>query len=207
MPIEGLYVILDGSKLAEEVLKGGCKILQLRNKTATTLQLFREAQIIRELTKKYDATFIVNDRIDIALAVDADGVHLGKEDLPLSVARRLLPGKIIGFSADTLDEAWEAERLGADYISLGPIFPTQSKPDAGPVVGLETLAKVKRNLSRPLVAIGGINKYNIIETVKHGADAIAVISAVVSSPNPRQEVEQLIALFKRAKEEMNESKD
>lgn len=198
--IKGIYVILDSSKLGNEVLDGGCRLLQLRNKTAPTLWLYEEARRLREMTKRYNAIFIVNDRVDIALAVDADGVHLGKDDLPIGIARKLLKNKIIGFSADTIGEALQAEKEGADYISLGPIFPTQTKPDAGPVIGLETLAKLKPMLKVPLVAIGGINKYNLIEVVKSGADAVAVVSAVSSSPLPRQAVEELIALFQRAKE-------
>jgi len=206
--IKGLYVILEGAQLAKEVLEGGCKILQLRNKNATDRQLYEEARKLRELTREHKAIFIVNDRIDIALAVDADGVHLGKDDMPVPVARKLLPNKIIGFSADTIDEALQAEKEGADYVSLGPIFPTSSKPDAGPVVGLERLAELKSKLSVPLVAIGGISKYNLIEVVRSGADAVAVISAVSSSPSPRQAVEELISLFNLAKEEIaSEGKD
>lgn len=199
--IKGIYIILDSSKLGNEVLDGGCRLLQLRNKTATSLWLYEEAKRLREITKRYKAIFIINDRVDIALAVDADGVHLGRDDLPIRIARELLKNKIIGFSADTIEEALQAEKEGADYISLGPIFPTQTKPDAGPVVGLKTLAKLKPILKVPLVAIGGINKYNLIEVVKSGADAVAVISAVCSSPSPRQAVEELVALFQRAKED------
>ncbi len=201
--IKGLYVILENSTLAKDVLEGGCSLLQLRNKTATTLQLLEEARKLRELTALYKAIFIVNDRVDIALAVNADGVHLGKEDLPIPIARKLLGKRIIGFSSDNIEEALRAQREGADYISIGPIFPTQSKPDAGPLVGLETLRELRSKLSIPLVAIGGINKYNLIEVVKSGADAVAVISAVSSSASPRQAVEELLALFNKAKEEIN----
>lgn len=201
-PIQGLYVILEDAGLAKDVLEGGCNILQLRNKTATTLQLFEEAQKLRELTRLYNALFIVNDRVDIALAVDADGIHLGRDDLPLPIARKLLGEKIIGFSVDNIEEALKAQGEGANYVSLGPIFPTKSKPDAGPVVGLRILRELKSRLSIPLVAIGGITKYNLIEVVKNGADAVAVISAVSSSPSPYQAVKELIALFNKAKEEM-----
>jgi len=202
MLIQGLYVILENAAPAKDILEGGCRILQLRNKTATTLQLFEESEKMVNLTKRYNAIFIVNDRVDIALAVNADGVHLGKEDLPLTIARKLLPDKIIGFSADNIEEALKAQKEGADYVSLGPIFPTQTKPDAGPVVGLAMLSELKSKLSIPLVAIGGINKYNLTQVVKSGADAIAVISAVSSSSSPREAVEDLILLFKKAREEM-----
>ncbi|MBC7329281.1 thiamine phosphate synthase [bacterium] len=201
MKIKGLYVILENSLFAEEVLQGGCRIIQLRNKRASTLQLYEEAMKLRELTNRYNALLIINDRIDIALSCEADGVHLGKEDLPLPVARKLMGKRIIGFSVDNLEEALKAQSEGADYVSLGPIFPTTSKADAGQPVGLKELANVRHRIHIPLVAIGGLNRYNLIEVVKNGADAVAVISAVSQSPSPRQAVEELISLFNKAMEE------
>ncbi|MGC9003212.1 MAG: thiamine phosphate synthase [bacterium] len=199
--IKGLYVIIEDSRYAEDVLRGGCSILQLRNKNASTAFLFEEGKKLRELTRRYNALFIVNDRVDLALACEADGVHLGKEDLPIRIARKLLGKRIIGFSVDNLEEALMAQKEGADYVSLGPIFPTQSKPDAGQPVGLEELARVRRHIHLPLVAIGGINEYNLIKVVKNGADAVAVISAVSHSPSPRQAVEALLSLFEKAMRE------
>jgi thiamine-phosphate pyrophosphorylase len=201
MEIKGLYVILENTLYSEEVLEGGCRIIQLRNKKASTIQIYEEAMKLRKITHNYNALLIINDRVDIALSCEADGVHLGKEDLPLPVARKLLGKRIIGFSVDNLEEALQAQEEGADYVSLGPIFPTLSKADAGLPVGLEELANVRRHISLPLVAIGGINRYNLIDVVKNGADAVAVISAVSQSPSPRQAVEELVRLFNKAMEE------
>jgi thiamine-phosphate pyrophosphorylase len=185
----GLYVITDEKlskglthpQIARQAIEGGADVIQLRDKTSDCHYLGRCATEIRNIAKEADVPFIVNDRLDIALQTRADGVHLGQDDTPLKFARRIVPkGFIIGVSAGTLDEARKAERNGADYIGLGPVFPTTSKRDAGAVCGLDLLREVKSRISIPVVAIGGIGMHNAAEVIAAGADGIAVISAVVS---------------------------
>jgi thiamine-phosphate pyrophosphorylase len=185
----GLYVITDEKlskglthlEIARRAIAGGADVIQLRDKNADCHYLGRCAAEIRVIAKEAGVPFIVNDRLDIALQARADGVHLGQEDTPLKFARRLVPkGFVIGVSAGTLDEARKAERGGADYIGLGPVFPTTSKCDAGAVCGLNLLREVKSLVSIPVVAIGGIDMHNAVEVIAAGADGIAVISAVVS---------------------------
>lgn len=195
--ISGLYVILDSARLAEEVLEGGCRLIQLRNKKLSDASLLEEALKLREITRRKGALLIINDRLDIALIAEADGLHLGKDDVPIEKARKFFGDRIIGFSADNLEEALEAERRGADYVSIGPIFPTQSKEDLPPPLGTDILSSLRTRLSVPIVAIGGINESNIQKVVEKGASAVAVISAVCSAPSPRQAVERLVHLIKQ----------
>jgi thiamine-phosphate pyrophosphorylase len=185
----GLYVITDEKlskglthpQIASLAIAGGADVIQLRDKTCDCAYFGRCATEIRDITKKAGVSFIVNDRLDIALQTGADGVHLGQEDMPLKFARRVAPkGFVIGISAGTLEEALEAERDGADYIGLGPVFSTTSKDDAGAVCGLDLLREVKARVSIPVVAIGGIGMHNAAGVIAAGADGIAVISAVVS---------------------------
>ncbi|MCR4420502.1 MAG: thiamine phosphate synthase [Clostridia bacterium] len=195
MKLGRLYVIVDAEvagrrpleEVTGEVLAGGAEVIQLRAKTWPARRLLEVGRNMLELCRRRGVPFLVNDRADIARALGADGVHLGQDDLPLEAARRLLgPGRIIGLSVDTLEEALAAEAAGADYVSLGPIFPTATKPDAGPVVGLEGLARVRAGVSLPLVAIGGINADNAARVLAAGADTVAVIGAVVGADNVRE---------------------
>jgi thiamine-phosphate pyrophosphorylase len=170
--------------IAEEALKGGAGMIQLRDKRRSGVELYNIATRINKLCKNLGSTFIVNDRLDIALASGADGVHLGQQDLPLTAARRLAPSPfIIGISVKTVEEAIEAEKNGADYLGVGPVYPTGTKPDAGPDIGPGLIKSISENTKIPIIAIGGINLLNAIEVIKAGADGIAVISAVVCSPD------------------------
>lgn len=165
--------------VAVAALDGGATVIQLRDKTASTRTLIEEGMALRTLTRERGALLIVNDRLDVALAVDADGAHVGQDDMPAEIARHLLgAGRVLGVSAGTLEEAEQAARAGADYIGVGPIFPTPSKADAGPATGTRLLAQIARSMSIPLVAIGGITKENAAEVIRSGAQGIAVISAV-----------------------------
>jgi thiamine-phosphate pyrophosphorylase len=194
-----LYVITDEkvglsrshSFLAEEALKGGATAIQLRDKEKGGRELYRIGVKIRELTRRYKALFIVNDRLDIAMAVGADGVHLGTEDLPVSVARRIA-GKnfIIGASVSSPEEALLAEKEGADYISAQSIFRTSSKENVK-IIGLEGLRSIINASSLPVIAIGGINKDNVKDVIRNGAKGIAVISAAVSEEDVKKAVEEL----------------
>ena len=168
-PLWDLYVITDealaGGRSHEEqtraALAGGARVIQLRDKTATTARLFEAAAAMRRLTREAGALLIINDRLDIALASDADGVHVGPDDLPVAVARRLLPGRIVGASAGTVDEAIAAERDGADYLGVGAVYEARgSKADAGSPVGPERVAVVRAAVTLPMVGICGIKAAN-----------------------------------------------
>jgi len=186
-----LYVITDEQlsngrshiEIARFAIEGGADVIQLRDKTASSRKLYEDAIAIRKITRDADVSFIVNDRLDIALAVDADGVHVGQKDLPAKVARRLIGSdKILGVSAETVEQAIQAEQDGADYLGVGPIFEARStKPDASEPMGLVLLREVQCRCKIPVIAIGGINQQNASETIQAGADGIAVISAIVSA--------------------------
>ena len=165
-------------------LAGGAGVIQLRDKTATSRRLYEAAVAMRSLTRAAGALLIVNDRVDIALAADADGVHVGPDDLPVAVTRRLLPGRIVGASAGTVAEAVAAERDGADYLGVGAIYEARgSKADAGAPVGPERVAAVRAAVRLPVVGIGGIKADNAAPVIAAGADGGAVITAVVAAPD------------------------
>lgn len=187
-----LYVITDAKlsrgrshrEVIRAAIHGGATVVQYREKEGTTRRLVEEARALLKLAHQMGVPFIVNDRVDIALAVDADGVHVGQDDMPAPIARKLMgPGKIIGVSAANLEEALQAERDGADYIGAGPIFATPTKPDAAPPIGLEGLAEICRQVSIPVIAIGGINEENAAAVIRAGAAGVAVVSAIVAAPD------------------------
>jgi thiamine-phosphate pyrophosphorylase len=206
--MDGLYVILDRQSLAGtdeldiagQIIEGGARVIQFRDKQSKKKELLLVARKVRELCRKADTLFIMNDYLDLAMAVDADGLHVGQEDLPLSVVRRELPiDKIVGCSVTTLSQATKAQAEGADYIAVGSIFPTATK-EGITVVGVDMLRKLRGTLSTPLVAIGGINQNNIGEVLSAGADAVAVISAVLGGEDVEGAVRKLIAEIDLAKE-------
>lgn len=186
-----LYVITDERlgrgrshlAIAEAAIRGGADVIQLRDKTAPGRRLYEVARQLRTLTREAGVSFIVNDRLDIALAADADGLHLGQDDLPAAAARALMgPGMILGVSAETVEEAAAAERDGADYLGVGPVFDArETKPDAGEPRGVGLIAGLRRHSRLPIVAIGGIGAGNAGKARQAGADAVAVISAVVAA--------------------------
>ncbi|HAS27689.1 MAG TPA: thiamine phosphate synthase [Dehalococcoidia bacterium] len=198
--IKGLYVIVDTDSLkgrnhldiAKKILEGGTKIVQLRDKTTHKKDLLSIAVELNRLCREYNALFIVNDYIDIAIASDADGVHIGQDDIPLPIARRLMPmDKIIGYSVYTPEEAVNAQQDGADYIATSAIYPTCSKADVK-VIGLEGLQRIKDKSIVPLVGLGGITYDNISEVISYGADSVAVISAILGARSPDEATRQLI---------------
>jgi thiamine-phosphate pyrophosphorylase len=206
----GLYVIVDTQALKKrnhldithQIINGGAGIIQLRDKMLDHGQLLPIAQEMKQLCAENDVLFIVNDYIDVALAVQADGLHVGQTDLPVPIIRKLVPmDMLIGCSVDTVAQAKKAQADGADYVALGAIFPTPSKKTE--VVGLSPLIKVKRAVSIPVVAIGGITGANINEVKTAGADAAAVISAVLGAPSPRKAVTELIKAFEVRNEQTN----
>jgi thiamine-phosphate pyrophosphorylase len=207
--ISGLYVILDRQFLAGrdeldiagQIIEGGARVIQLRDKQSKKGGLLLVAQKLKDLCSQAGVLFIVNDYLDLAMAVDADGLHIGPEDLPLPVVRRELPiDKIVGCSVTTVSQATKAQNEGADYIAVGSIFPTTTKKGVT-VVGVDILKELKRILSAPLVAIGGINQNNVGEVVAAGADAVAVISAVLGEEDVKGAVQELIAKMDLAKGE------
>ena len=184
-----VYVITDRSlsmgRSNEEVIRraiaGGADVVQFRAKEGSTADVYREALRLRRVTRATDTPFIINDRVDVALAVDAEGVHLGQDDLPLTVARRILgPNKMVGASTHSFEQALSAAREGAHYVSVGPVFPTRTK-EAGPPVGIDLIRHIKGHVAVPVVAIGGIGSENVAQVLQAGADGVAVISAVVSA--------------------------
>ncbi len=199
--LTGLYAIIDSEALggrshievASQLIQGGAKIIQFRDKLRDKSERLSITQGLKELCSKHGVLFIVNDYIGLVLATDADGLHLGQKDLPVSVTRRLLPiDKLIGCSVNTVDQAVTAQSDGADYIAVGSIYPTSSKEGAV-VVGLEGLRQIKQAVSLPLVAIGGISKDNAAEVLAAGADAVAVISAILNAEDMEEATRQIIA--------------
>lgn len=197
---EGLSRGLTHAELARQAVAGGADVIQLRDKEKSGRELFFIGAEVREICRSAGALFIVNDRLDVALACGADGVHLGQDDLPVAAARTIAPrGFIIGVSVGSAEQAVKAERDGADYVGFGPVFSTASKADVGVERGLADLGIVRRNLSVPVVAIGGINKRNAQDVVRAGADGISVISAVVSQEDVTAAAAELKALIAEAK--------
>ncbi|HHT75043.1 MAG: thiamine phosphate synthase [Methanomassiliicoccaceae archaeon] len=204
-----LYVVTDRKQakgrshheVVEMALAGGADVIQLRDKDMDDRGLLALASDLRELTARMGALLIVNDRPDIALASNADGVHLGQDDMPVAAVRRILPpSMIVGASVGTVSEAVRAEEEGASYVALSPVFSTGSKDDAGPGRGLEMLSRMKDAVSIPVVAIGGIDGSNAASVIEAGADGIAVISAVVSQDDieaSARSLRQIVAEAKR----------
>jgi thiamine-phosphate pyrophosphorylase len=191
--VRGVYLVTDrtlcGNKSLDDVvlqaLQGGVMCIQLREKDVSTRFFVEEARKIKALTAQFRVPLIINDRIDVALAGEADGVHIGQEDMPYAVARNLMgPHAIIGLSVETWDDVVQAEELDVDYLGVSPIFETPTKTDTKGSWGLEGLARIKAYSRHPLVAIGGLNASNAADAVMAGADGIAVVSAICAAPDP-----------------------
>lgn len=198
-----LYLVTDNSdneekflKTIEEAIQGGTTVVQIREKTADTLDFYNLALKVKEITTKYGVALIINDRVDVALAIDADGVHVGQSDMPCDVTRRLIgEDKILGVSAHTIEEAQKAERDGADYIGSGAVFPTSTKADANRVTK-EELKEIVKSINIPVVAIGGISEENAHELADTGIAGLSVVSAIMSSENPKKASQNLLNIFK-----------
>ena len=203
-----LYVVTDralarGRATADVVraaVAGGATCVQLREKECGTREFLEEARAVRAALRGTGVPLIVNDRVDVALAVGADGVHLGQRDLPIAAARRLGPPSwIIGVSAESVADAVRAERDGADYVGASPVFATPTKADHAPPLGLEGLRAIRAAVKIPLVAIGGIHAGNARETIRAGADGLAVVSAIVAADSPREAARALKSEIDAAK--------
>ena len=194
-PIGRLHVLTDTvmqtrfshSDLARLALRGGADTIQFRQKTGSTREMIRIAAQMKQLCSDYGVPLIVNDRVDVAIAAEADGVHLGQEDFPVPLARELLgEEKIIGASASDIIEGQKCLEEGADYIGFGPVYPTTSKDDAGAVKGVNTLTQIVEAVPAPIIAIGGISSNHVSEILQAGAHGIAVISSVCCQEDPEQ---------------------
>lgn len=199
-----LYLITDRNQtgslrlldVVEDALKGGVRGVQLREKDLSSRELYELAYDLRKLTEKYAARLIINDRVDIALAVDADGVHLGLNSLPIHRVRRLLGNsRLIGLSCHNQVNAIMAQENGADFITFGPVYYTPSKANYGKPVGVEKLETVSHLLDIPVFALGGIKKENIHEVIAAGAAGIALVSAIIAADDPGKEAAEMIALL------------
>jgi thiamine-phosphate diphosphorylase len=203
-----VYVILDrrflrGRSLldvARAVLRGGATILQLREKEGATREMIELARGLLEVTREAGVPLIINDRADVALAVGAEGVHVGPDDLPPEVARRLMgPERVVGFSAGTVEEALAGQQAQVDYLGVGDVFGTRTKPDAGEPIGVEGLRSIAAAVRIPVVAIGGVTAENAAQAIRAGAAGVAVISAVLSAPDPEEATRELARRVAEAK--------
>lgn len=206
MPVDySLYLVTDRGilgdrdffKAVEAAIKGGVTVVQLREKDISSLDFYNIAVKLKELVHRYNVPLIINDRLDIALAVDADGLHIGQSDLPVEVARRLLPGKILGYSVSNVEEARYGQKNGADYLGAGAVYATGSKADAGNPIGVEMVRKIKQSVALPVVGIGGIGLSNIEEIKTAGIEGVSIISAILGSPDIEGTSRRLINLWRK----------
>jgi len=186
--------------IVEQAVKGGVTMVQLREKNCSTLEFVKLAISLKKLLAHFRVPLIINDRLDVALASDADGLHIGQEDMPCNIARKILGNdKIIGLSVESFDQALEANNLDVDYIGISPVFVTGTKPELTSALGLAGIRKISGVSKHPVVAIGGINAKNAAEVLMAGADGLAVVSAIVSADDPMKaarELRKIIDIFK-----------
>jgi thiamine-phosphate pyrophosphorylase len=206
-----LYLVTDqklclGRELIEVVMEavaGGVSIVQIREKDSDTRDFFQLAMAMKKQLEKTNVPLIINDRVDVAIAVDADGVHVGQTDLPCAVAREMIgPEKILGVSINTFEQIEEVHKLNINYLSLSPVFPTPTKPDTTPAFGIEGLKKARQMTSRALMTIGGIDKTNLKDIVDTRMDGVAVVSAICSAPSPRMAARELADIIRQARKRM-----
>jgi len=212
---DGLYFVTDralcGSRNLEDVVlmavQGGASWVQLREKDLATRPFIEEARRLKKILSPLGVPLIINDRLDVVLAAEADGIHIGQEDMPYDIARRLLgPETIIGLSVETWEEVVQAETLDVDYLGVSPVFATPTKTDTKEPWGLEGLARIRAFSHHPLVAIGGINRENAASVILAGADRIAVVSAICAASDPRKAASDLCAEISSALEQKDGTK-
>jgi thiamine-phosphate pyrophosphorylase len=203
--MKGIYLVTDrglcGDRPVEEVVllavKGGVSYVQLREKYLPARLFIEQAQKLKELLKPFNVPLIINDRVDVAIAAGADGVHVGQDDVPYEAAREIMGAQaIIGLSVETWDEVVIAQGLDLDYLGVSPIFDTPTKTDTKNAWGLVGLSRIKAYSRHPLVAIGGINKENAADVIRAGADSIAVVSVICAAPDPYEAARSLISLIR-----------
>ena len=203
--VRGLYFVTDrdlcGSRPLVDVVRlavqGGATCVQLREKDLPTRLFVEEAMAVKRLLAPFHVPLIINDRVDVALSVEAEGVHIGQDDMPYAIARKLMgPKAVIGLSVESWDDVEKAQALDADYLGVSPVFETPTKTDTKGMWGLDGLARIRACCRQPLVGIGGLNASNAADVIRAGADSIAVVSAVCSAPDPQaaaQNLQQIIA--------------
>ncbi|MBN1545336.1 MAG: thiamine phosphate synthase [Syntrophaceae bacterium] len=205
--VEGLYLVTDRElcgvrgveSVVEQAVKGGVRYVQLREKDTTTRDFIELAARIKDILAPMRVPLIINDRVDVALAVGADGVHVGQDDMPYQTARRIMgPSALIGLSVESWDDVVAAQSLDVDYLGVSPVFSTPTKTDTKGVWGLEGLARIRAYSRHPLVGIGGINAANTEAVVKAGADCVAVVSAICAAEDPRLAAKDLDAIVQGA---------
>jgi len=203
-----LYLVTDHSlalgrsleEVVSEAAKGGITMVQLREKECTTKEFYEQAISLKKCLEPYKIPLIINDRLDIALACDAEGLHIGQKDMPYDVARRLFgKNKIIGLSVESIEDVLIANQLDIDYIGISPVFGTPTKTDTAPAFGLEGVSKISKISRHPSVGIGGINRTNAADIIHSGANGIAIVSAIMSADNPQEEAEKLVRIIRQSK--------
>lgn len=201
-----LYLVTDrylvGNKdffeSVRRALDGGVTLVQIREKNVSSKEFYQIALKVQKITREYNVPLIVNDRLDIALAIDADGLHIGQEDLPIEVARKILgKDKILGYSVSNREEAVYGEKMGADYLGAGAVFTTGSKKDIGEPIGIEGLKRIKESVRIPVVAIGGVGMDNLEKVKETGVDGIAVISAILSREDTYKAAKELVVSWEK----------
>jgi len=210
--VKGLYLVTDralcGDRSLEDVIlrsvRGGARYVQIREKDQSTRDFIEEAVRIKEILTPFSVPLIINDRVDVALAVKADGVHVGQDDMPYKMARSLMgPGAIIGLSVEKWEDVEEAEVLDCDYIGVSPVFETPTKTDTKGAWGLDGLSRIRAFSRHSLVAIGGLNASNAADVVKAGGDCVAVVSAVCAAADPEAASRELVGIISDAREKMD----
>lgn len=195
----------DISYVVEQAVEGGVTMVQLREKELSTREFIKRSLNLKKLLSKYDVPLIINNRIDIALAVEADGVHVGQSDMPYEYVKRLIPEKMmLGLSVETLDQAVEAEKYDLDYLSVSPVFFTPTKTNLYREWGIEGLRKLRSITKHKLIAIGGINSSNVAEVIRAGADGVAVVSAICAAEEPKATSKELKSIIEKIKKKQNE---
>ena len=187
-------------EIAGAAIRGGVSCIQLREKMCSTREFIDESLAIRSLLARHGIPLIINDRVDVALAVKADGIHLGQKDMPCRMARQIIPeSMIVGISVESLDDAIAAQKDGADYLGVSPIYPTPTKTDTAQPLGLDGLRSIRSEVDLPLVGIGGLNADNAEAVIHNGADGVAVVSAIVAADDPEAATRDLIEIVRLAK--------
>ena len=203
-----LYLVTDRSLslgrtleyVVDEAAKGGVTMVQLREKDCSTLEFYQQAILLKECLRPYNIPLIINDRLDITLACDAEGLHIGQSDIPYAIARELLgKDKIIGLSVECLQDAIDANELDVDYIGISPVFGTPTKTDTAPALGLDGIREIVKISKHPTVGIGGINQTNAADIIEAGADGISVVSAIMSATDPKESALQLRSIIQKSK--------
>jgi len=200
-----LYLVTDNglcrgrdlTRVVLEAVQGGVSMVQIREKNSTAGEFLNTARALKQKLADSNVPLIINDRVDVAMAAGADGVHIGQEDLPYDIVREMLgPDRIIGISINTYDQLWRASRTDVDYLSISPVFPTTTKTDIKEPFGLEGLIKSRTMTDKPLITIGGINRDNLADIMATGMDGVALVSAVCSADSPTDAARELIRIIR-----------